>query len=93
LIHQTDAITEEVFIPSAKYLKVWGRDEAGFRERMSTLGIGEVPELRFIDEFPLVSCSLGMINEGALHFSTVLDEIGERLSETPTRRDPTQPSQ
>lgn len=88
LIHQTDAITEEVFVPSAKYVKVWGRDEDGFRERMKAFGIDEVPDLRFVDEFPLMSCSLGVIDTKALHFTTVLDAIGERLTDIPTTRDP-----
>jgi hypothetical protein len=53
IFHRSER-TEEVFVPSAKYIRIWtnrpDRAEAVFRE----YGISNVPDLRFIDEFPLV---------------------------------------
>jgi hypothetical protein len=51
---QRSGRTEEVFVPSAKYIRIWtnkpDQAEAVLREH----GIVHVPNLRFIDEFPLV---------------------------------------
>jgi hypothetical protein len=79
LIHQVDGRTEEVYIASAKYLRVWGNDLSLFRGTASALGLEEIPELRFVDQFPLTSHALSVVEPGALRFTDVLDDICERL--------------
>jgi hypothetical protein len=76
---QTRTEIEEVWLCGEKYFKVWGRDEASFRAVMDKLGLREVPELRFVDEFPHSHTTLSHLDTSALHAAEVLDEIVERL--------------
>jgi hypothetical protein len=76
---QTYSEIEEVWLTGEKFFKVWGRDEASFRRVMETLGLREVPELRFVDEFPHSHTTLSYVDKSALHAADVLDEIVERL--------------
>jgi hypothetical protein len=82
VIHQTATENEEVFVTSAKYLRVWGADLARFRATMTRLGLDEIPELAFIDEFPIVSETLRATRgETARHFGEVIDEVRRRFDE------------
>jgi hypothetical protein len=77
--HQVDGKSDEVFIAAAKYLRVWGNDVAAFRRTMAGLGLEEIPDLRFVDEFPLTSQALRVVEPGALHYVDVLEELAERV--------------
>jgi hypothetical protein len=46
--------TEEVFVPSAKFLRIWTNHPERAERVLNRHGIPNVPQLRFIDEFPLV---------------------------------------
>ena len=46
--------TEEVFVPSAKFLRIWTNHPERAERVLRRHGIPHVPALRFIDEFPLV---------------------------------------
>ena len=46
--------TEEVFVPSAKFLRIWTNQPDVAATVLEGHGIPEHPALRFIDEFPLV---------------------------------------
>lgn len=50
--------TEEVFVKSPKYLQIWTYDLRRARKTLERLGVPEVPELKFIDNYPFVSESL-----------------------------------
>ncbi len=50
--------TEEVFVKSPKYLQIWTYDLRRARKTLERLGVPEVPELKFIDNYPFVSQSL-----------------------------------
>jgi hypothetical protein len=80
LIHQTASDNEEVFVTSAKYLRVWGADVARFRAIMTRLAIPLVEDLAFVDEFPIVSESLRVVRgETARHHDEVLADVRERF--------------
>ena len=46
--------TEEVFVPSAKFLRIWTNHPDRAEGVLTRHGIPNLPGLRFIDEFPLV---------------------------------------
>lgn len=46
--------TEEVFVPSAKFLRIWTNHPERAERVLARHGVPHVPALRFIDEFPLV---------------------------------------
>jgi hypothetical protein len=82
VIHQTPTANEEVFVTSAKYLRVWGADLPRLRAIMTRVGLREIPELAFIDEFPIVSETLRVVRgETARHFGEVIDEVRKRFDE------------
>lgn len=81
-IFQRSGRTEEVFVPSAKFVRIWTahpeRAIAVFERR----GIPHVPHLRFVDEFPLVreAQPYGGTTSG---WYSVADELREKLRELP----------
>jgi hypothetical protein len=79
LIHQVDGRTEEVFVPAAKYVRLWGNDLVRFRATAARLGLDEIADLRFVDEFPLISHSLHFLEPEALPFTEVLEDLRDRL--------------
>jgi hypothetical protein len=50
----TDPVCE-IFVKYAKYVQFWGNDLNQFSRLMNELGLSEHSNLRFVDEFPLVS--------------------------------------
>jgi hypothetical protein len=58
MIFQQGGRTEEVFVASVKYLKVWTSQLAAVRAVLEGYSIPEVPALEFLDEYPRVSESL-----------------------------------
>lgn len=81
LIHQTRTTTHEVFVPAAKYISVWLTDRADFECTMKALHLEQIPDLRFVDEFPRVSSSLSAIVKEALHPEDVIAELEERIDD------------
>lgn len=55
LIFQQAGKTEEVFVTSSKYLKIWTSQAVVVRRVLEAHGIPEVSDLQFIDEYPRVS--------------------------------------
>jgi len=81
LIHQAAGRTEEVFVTAAKYFRVWGNDVVRFKATAGRLGLDEIADLRFVDEFPLTSHALRFVEPDALHFTDVLEDLCDRLNE------------
>ena len=80
VIHQTADANEEVFVTSAKYLRVWGADVERFRAIMQRHDLERVDDLAFIDEFPIVSESLRVVRGGeARHHDEVIADVRERF--------------
>lgn len=81
LIHQTRTATDEVYVQAAKCISVWGNDVEAFKRIMKTLGLQEIPDLRFIDEFPRVSSTLSVMVKEALHPEDVLMQLEDRITD------------
>lgn len=80
VIHQTATENEEVFVTSAKYLRVWGADVERFRAIMQRHELEPAPDLAFIDEFPIVSESLRVVRgEPTRHHDEVIADVRERF--------------
>lgn len=71
-----DTMMEEIFICSPKYLQYWGVDEQRFRETMTEFQLYEMPELNFIDQYPLVTEALRLHYSEAKETSEVLEQLG-----------------
>lgn len=81
-IFQRAGRTEEVFVPSAKFLRLWTAHPERAREVFERRGIPPVPDLRFIDEFPLVreAQPYGGTDSG---WAPVVDELREKFRTLP----------
>jgi len=63
---------EEIFIMPAKYVQYWGVNEQKFNRLMEDFRLQMIPDLNFIDEFPLVTESLQMHNVGVTRTEDLL---------------------
>ncbi len=66
--------TEEVFVHPAKYLQVWTNKPDQARAVFARHGLPEVPDLRFINEYPMVTEALADA-EGSSIYPQVLRSI------------------
>jgi hypothetical protein len=74
LIHQRQGRTEEVFVKSAKYLQVWTNHPNRVRAVLASSGVPQMPDLAFIDEYPLVRETLPR-PDGQAGWAWVVDEL------------------
>jgi len=58
MIFQHRGRTEEVFVKAAKYLQIWTNEPELARAVLERHGIPEVPDLKFIHQYPRVSQTL-----------------------------------
>ena len=84
IIFQHKGVTEEVFVPYAKYLRIWTNKPEAVRAVFKSHGIPEVPELQFIDEFPRVSNSL-LDENGNVGWPPVMERLKEAFESLPRR--------
>ena len=54
LIYQDQAVTEQIFVPPAKYLQIWTNQPEVARAILARHRIPEVPDLQLLDQLPLV---------------------------------------
>lgn len=85
VIHQTPTRTEEVFVPHAKYFRVWTSDAEGFRRELTGLDLPEREKVITIDTFPLVSLTLPTVVPGAAHARETVERIIERMEDVEAR--------
>ena len=81
VIHQTPTRTEEVFVPHAKYFRVWTSDAQGFRRELESLDLPEREKVITIDCFPLMSVVLRLVVPGAAETRETIERIIERLED------------
>lgn len=55
MIHQSQGLTEEVFVKGCKYLQIWTNQPDLAVAALLSLGLREVGNLQFIDEFPRIT--------------------------------------
>jgi hypothetical protein len=59
VVCQSEATIEEIFVASAKYFKIWTNYREVAEEILQSAGIPRCETLEFIDEYPMVSSSIG----------------------------------
>ncbi len=59
IVHQSEFAFEEVFVASPKYSKIWTNHGSRAEDVLQSNNIPKCEELEFIDEYPMVSLSLG----------------------------------
>lgn len=79
---QRSGRTEEVFVPSAKFLRIWTNHPERAERVLTRHGIPHVPGLRFIDEFPLVREAQPYGNTDSGWYS-VMEELRDKLHRLP----------
>lgn len=71
IMFQSQGLTEEVFVKGCKYLQIWTNRSDIAVATLLSLGVHQVSNLRFIDEFPRITEHL----EGHPHASEVISAI------------------
>ena len=87
LIFQRAGETEEVFVASAKYLKIWTSRPVIVQDTLRAHGIPHVPDLQFIDEYPRVSESL-RTSEGNAQWPDTLEGLQSAFAALPPPPEP-----
>lgn len=82
LIFQRDGHTEEVFVESVKYLKIWTNQPATVQAVLWKHALPEVPDLKFIDEYPRVSESL-QTAQGNARWPEALEGLRDAFAQLP----------
>lgn len=86
VMFQQSGKTEEVFVPSAKYLRVWTSKAKVARGVLESHGVPEVAKLEFIDEYPRVSETLPQPN-GNAGWPPVFEGLRKAFDELPAPGD------
>ena len=86
LIYQVSGVTEEVFVRSVKYVQVWTNQPDRAAESFARLGLPEMPDLQFIDQFPRVSESL-QTADGNAEWPDVVEQLRAAFDELPPAED------
>ena len=77
---QLRGVTEEIFVPSAKFIRIWTNTPERAEAVLEAAGIPNVHDLRFIDEFPLVREAQPFADQTAGWFA-VLEELRANFAE------------
>jgi len=80
LIYHTEDHLEEIFVSDSKFVKFWGINESLFRQTMTDIGLIEIPDLNFIDEFPKVVEPLTKFNDKAKPTDSVIQDLNDFFS-------------
>lgn len=80
LIYKDEDELIEVFIKKSKYIQFWGMDIEAFTNIMSKFSLKKVENLKFIDEFPMVTESLKIFEPTAIVTSEVIDVLHKIFS-------------
>ena len=64
IIYQDQEQLQEVFVKRAKYLQCWASDMDAFLDVMNEFGLHHVPDLNFMDEYPMVTEMLRLHHTG-----------------------------
>lgn len=74
-IFQDEEVLVELFVKKAKYIQFWGRDEVAFRATMQEFDLTEVPNINFIDEYPLVTEALRLHHPELVETTELLETL------------------
>lgn len=82
VMFQYRGVTEEVFVTSAKYVRIWTNDPRRAAKVLRRHAIPEVGALAFIDEYPVVSETLQR-DGGDAGWSYVLERVTQEFEMLP----------
>jgi hypothetical protein len=82
IIHHYQGRLEEVFVKSCKYIQIWTNDPVSVRALLKRHRIPPVDDLRFIDEFPMVSETLRSA-DGNARWPEVVQELPKLFDQLP----------
>lgn len=77
MIYSDEEKLVEFFIDESKYVKFWGTDIHSFKENMLKLGLNEVNDLEFIDEYPKVREPLTKFRKECLSSEALINALRE----------------
>lgn len=77
MIYSDEEKLVELFVDESKYLKFWGIDIHSFKESMLKLGLNEVNDLEFIDEYPKVREPLTKFRKECLSSEELINALRE----------------
>lgn len=75
IIYHDENILKEVFIKKPKYVQFWGVDKNEFLKIMEKNSINEIEEMKFIDEYPLVTEALRLHNSETMETSDLINHF------------------
>lgn len=76
IIKSDSKTLNEVFVTSFKYIRVWTNDINTLTATLKQLKINEIPNLQFIDDFPIDSYALKADKEkGIRHYTEIIENI------------------
>lgn len=81
VIHQSDFAFEEIFVASPKYFKIWTNNGPAAERVLTAVGIPKCELLEFIDEYPMVSLSIG--DDGNAAWAGPFASIQDAFSKLP----------
>ena len=84
IMFQYQGRTEEIFVRSTKYLKIWTNEPAIALSILRSHGVPEVPDLQFIDNFPRCSSTLPFDGQNT-GWSAVLGRLKLDFEDLPPR--------
>lgn len=82
VIFQWQGRTEEVFVPAAKYFRIWTNHPDAVRAVLVRHGLPEVERLAFLDEYPRVSETL-LQPDGSAGWVPVLESLRAAFGRLP----------
>lgn len=77
MIYSDEEKLIEFFVDESKYVKFWGTDIHSFKETMLKLGLKEVNDLEFIDEYPKVREPLTKFRKECLSSEELINALRE----------------
>ena len=75
LMFYDEVVLKEIFIKKAKYIQVWDFEKDKFLKAMKQLTINEIPDINFIDEFPMVSFSVSQFSDKGITTEEIIGQI------------------
>ena len=82
LLSEHEGLTEEVFVQPSKHIQIWTNQPAVARAVLARRRIPEVPDLQFMDQYPLVTEPL-QTPEGAPTWPLVLEQVRAAFATLP----------
>lgn len=86
IIFQRAGCTNEVFVPSAKYLQIWTTYPEIVRRILQNNGLPELPGLQFIDEYARITDAL-TLEDGRASWPIVYEELQRAFERLPVAPD------